>query len=288
MGSLPMATEIGIVDLLKVFGFDDGLKAKLVRHQDTRYDVTALIREGWFNLYQSLQARPVFKGCKQIISFVGDGSGRARFVGVYRVLKESVFSKSFIPADCPYPKWGTTSKYHYQLEREAGFNTLEGRVVIGWSNARAWHQHLKNKPVVEMFPKGRVLDPFTDYLDFTLSFHQLTDLMANANAHRDWMSSLSAVAGVYLILAQSTGHQYVGSAYGLSGIWRRWLQYATNGHGGNAKLRALLGSDSAYPNAFRFSILQVLPKTTTAPEVIRWESLYKAKLGSRATGLNLN
>jgi hypothetical protein len=102
------------------------------------------------------------------------------------------------------------------------------------------------------------------------------------------MSSLSAVAGVYLILAQPSGQQYVGAAYGLEGIWGRWLQYSANGHGGNAKLRALLASDSAYPKAFRFSILQVLPKTTTAPEVIRWESLYKAKLGSRATGLNLN
>jgi len=284
-----MATEIGIVDLLKVFGFDDRLKSKLVRHQDARYDVTTLIRDGWFDLYQSFQARPVFNDCEQIISFVGDGSGRARLVGVYRVLKQGASSKSLIPADCPYQEWGVTSKYHYELERCSEFANLEGRVVIDWgSGALAWHQHLKNKPVVEVFPKGRILDRFTDYLDFSLSYHQLTDLVSNANAHRDWVSSLSAVAGVYLILAQSTGHQYVGSAYGLDGIWGRWLQYATNGHGGNTKLRALLNSDDAYPNAFRFSILQVLPKTTATPEVIRWESLYKAKLGSRATGLNLN
>jgi hypothetical protein len=119
-------------------------------------------------------------------------------------------------------------------------------------------------------------------------YRELTELAATAKAHRDWVSSLSAVSGVYLILAQPSGHQYVGSAYGLDGIWGRWIQYATNGHGGNTKLRALLKSDSAYPDAFRFSILQVLPKTTAAAEVIRWESLYKAKLGSRATGLNLN
>ena len=61
MGRSPMATEIGIVDLLKVLGFDDRLKSKLVRHQDARYDVPALIRDGWFDLYQSLQKRPVFK-----------------------------------------------------------------------------------------------------------------------------------------------------------------------------------------------------------------------------------
>jgi hypothetical protein len=161
--------------------------------------------------------------------------------------------------------------------------------VIDWgAGALAWHQNLKNKPIIEMLPTGRILEPFTDYLDFSLSFRQLTELAASASAHRDWVSSLSAVAGVYLILAQSSGHQYVGSAYGLDGIWGRWLQYAINGHGGNSNLRDLMASDSAYPNAFRFSVLQVLPKTTTAPEVIRWETQYKAKLGSRATGLNLN
>lgn len=284
-----MATEIGIVDLLKVFGFDDRLKTKLVRHQDARYDVGTLIRDGWFDLYQSLQKRPVFKGCEQIVSFIGDGSGRARLVGVYRVLTENASSKSLIPANCPYQEWGVTSMYHYELQRCAEFASLEGRVVIDWGlGALAWHQKLRNKPVVEMFPKGRVLDPFTDYLNFSLEYHELINLVANANAHSDWVSSLSAVAGVYLILAQPTGHQYVGSAYGLGGIWGRWRQYATTGHGGNGKLRALLDSDNSYPSAFRFSVLQVLPKTATAPEVIRWESLYKAKLGSRATGLNLN
>ena len=284
-----MATELGIVDLLKVFGFDERLKTKLVRHQDSRYDIPALIREGWFDLYQSLQARPVFGGCEQIVSFVGDGSRRARLLGVYRVLHQREATPALIPPDCPYEEWGAEPKYHYGLERRAEFADLEGRVVIDWgSGALAWHQHLKNKPVVELFPKGRTLAPFTDYLDFSLSYSQLADLAATAGAHRDWVSSLSAVAGVYLILAQPSGHQYVGSACGLDGIWGRWLQYAASGHGGNAKLRALTDSDAAYPDAFRFSILQVLPKTTTSPEVIRWESQYKAKLGSRATGLNLN
>jgi hypothetical protein len=284
-----MPSEIGIIDLLKVFGFDDRPRSKIVRHQDARYDMPTLIREGWFDLYQSLQARPVFKGCKQIVTCVGDGAGRARFIGVYRVLKEGTASPSLVPPNCPYQEWGIKSKHFYELARCAQFDKLEGRVVVDWgSGALAWPQHLRNKPVVEMFPKGRVLDPFADYLDFSLSYLQLTDLVANAHAHRDWVASLSAVAGVYMILAEPTGHQYVGSAYGLDGIWGRWVQYATNGHGGNSKLRALLASDRTYPKSFRFSILQVLPKTTTPTEVIRWETQYKTKLGSRATGLNEN
>jgi hypothetical protein len=90
-------TELGILDLLKVFGFDERKKSKLVRHQDARFDIPGLIREGWFDLYQSLQARPVFNGCEQIVSFIGDGSGRARLVGVYRVLKHGQATKSLVP-----------------------------------------------------------------------------------------------------------------------------------------------------------------------------------------------
>ena len=112
--------------------------------------------------------------------------------------------------------------------------------------------------------------------------------MSNSAAHRDWKSSLSAVAGVYLVLAETTGEQYVGSAYGLSGIWGRWKQYSLNGHGNNKLLKHVVKTDKDYTAAFRYSVLQVLPKSTKDAEVIRWESQYKRKLGSRATGLNAN
>lgn len=279
--------QLGIIDLLTSFGFDPHIKSKLVRHQDARYDIPTLIRDGWFDLYQSLQARSVFKNCHQIVSFIGDGTNRAKFVGVYRIRQSANAKASHVPKNCPYPEWRDTSKYFYRLERQSQFSDLEGRVVIEWgSGALAWHQHLKNKPIIEILPKGRVLESFSDYLDFTLTYSQLCSLIASPRAHRDWHASLSAVAGVYLILAETNGHQYVGSAYGLEGIWGRWGQYAKNGHGGNLMLRSLLRADHAYPHAFRFSVLQVLPKTTTPSEVIRWESQYKIKLGSRATGLN--
>ena len=47
-------------------------------------------------------------------------------------------------------------------------------------------------------------------------------------------------------------------------------------------------SSSDYPEGFRFSLLQILPKTLTRDEVIKREGLYKLKLGTRAIGLNLN
>ena len=248
-----------------------------------------LIREGLFELYQSLQARPIFSGCGQIVSFIGDGGTRARFVGVYRVLKQTTSVKDVCPkiARIQNGQRPRNMRIHSNASRHT--QTWRGASsLIGGPVVLAWHQHLKNKRVIEILPKGRTLQPFSDYLDFTLTFGQLKDLFATQIVHRDWHASLSAVAGIYLVLAETTGHQYVGSAYGLDGIWGRWAHYAGSGHGGNLLLKALLESDGAYPGAFRYSVLQVLPKTTTPAEVIRWEAQYKRKLGSRATGLNSN
>lgn len=284
-----MADELGILDLLTVRGFDPGCKSKLVRHQDKRYDIPTLIRDGWFDLYQSHQTRDIFANLDFIVTFTGDGGTRARFLGVYRVLAGRPRTPDDVPDDSPFIDWRQNEGYFYHLEHQPQYADLEGRVVIEWgAGTLAWHQRMRNKPLIEIFPTGRILEPFTDYLDFSLSYSQLKDLVANPAAHRDWHSSLSAVAGVYLILAETNGNQYVGSAYGLDGIWGRWQQYAANGHGNNKLLKKLIQDCDAYPAAFRYSLLQVLPKTTKDSEVVRWETQYKHKLGTRATGLNAN
>jgi hypothetical protein len=137
-------------------------------------------------------------------------------------------------------------------------------------------------------PAGRKLEPFGDFLEFSLSYRQLKDLFANPDAHRDWQIPLSNVAGVYLILAQKTGDLYIGSAYGAAGIWGRWKNYADSKDGGNVKLKKLIDADPDYPGSFRFSVLHILPRTMSLDEVIQREREYKIKLGTRATGLNSN
>jgi hypothetical protein len=97
-----------------------------------------------------------------------------------------------------------------------------------------------------------------------------------------------SVAGVYLITDRSSGAQYVGSATGARGILGRWQAYAADGHGGNVALRALVTADPGHARHFQFSILRTLPADLHRAEAIRQEQLYKAKLGSRAHGLNEN
>ena len=197
-------------------------------------------------------------------------------------------SAGALPAGCPYFEWQKSS-YFYELDRQPGFEALENRVVIEWGRAAlAWHQHTINKTVTQLLPKGHLLRLFTDYLDFTLTHRELRYLFDHQGANSEWRARLSAVAGVYLILAATTGRQYVGSAYGTDGVWGRWSAYAADGHGGNLLLRQLVETDAAYPAAFTYSILQILPKTAALAETLEWERLYKQKLGSMATGLNAN
>jgi hypothetical protein len=226
-------TELGIVDLLKLFGFV-GERSKLVRHLDKRYDVYDLLRRGWFDAYQATQAKPIFDNLDRIVSFVGLERNRALLVGVYQVGSKNDAALSALPPGCPHTEWIAPGKFHYDLAKEVGYEALEQRVVIDWGpGALAWHQKITNKAVTEIRAKGSALTMFTDYLDFTLTFRELKSLFEAPDAHSEWRARLSSVAGVYLILAATSGKQYVGSACGGDGIWGRWANYASGGHGGS-------------------------------------------------------
>lgn len=278
---------IGILEVLGLRGFDSGRRFKLVRHQDARYDVLDIQRRGWLESYQAFQMKPIFHNLDCIISFVGVGRTRAQLVGVYDILGYKTGNQASLPKACPYREW-LDCPYFYEMRKAPGFEDLGGRVVIEWGRgARMWHQ-FGDKEVVEILPKGQRLPPLEDYLGFSLTHAELKQLYSEPEANREWRDRLRAVAGIYLILATTTGAQYVGSAYGLEGIWGRWSAYARDGHGGNKLLRNLVQNDPAYPEAFSYSILQILPPTFARAVVLESERLYKEKLGSRALGLNEN
>lgn len=281
---------LGLIDILRLAGFDPKVPTKLVRHQDRRYPVVELRRHNWLELYQSYQSKPKFHSAKQIVSFYGLHGTRAGFYGVYNVLGHQAHQprEGPIMASCDWSsEWNRDARFSYDLQRDPRFDDFRDRIVIDWGpGTLAWVQDLVDKPVLQILEPGRGLPPFEDYLEFSLKYDQLKGLFRNEDAHQDWKAHLSAVGGVYLILAEGTGDLYVGSASGVEGIWGRWRDYAKSEHGGNVQLRKLIQSDSSYPHAFRFSLLQILPKTTVKKELIQHEERYKQKLGTRAKGLN--
>lgn len=277
---------LDLIELLEIRDFDIDAKTKLVRHQDSRWDLGALLRHDQTEEYQRHQGEDIFK-CEYIISFIGVGGSKALFLGVYSVnaVKESKshkWSREFIYQEMD------PGKFVYNLEEVDGFEDFKNRLVIDWGKStRSWHQWLKSKSVIELMPEGKVR-PFPGYLDFVIEFNELIEIINNSDANREWYTMLSSVAGVYLIVDSKTGKQYVGSAYGEKGIYGRWSTYARNGHGGNDQLKRLLGKNKSYSKYFTFSVLRTLPKTLTKREVIEYENLYKTKLGTRTFGLNSN
>ncbi len=254
--------------------FDDK-KIKLVRHKDNRVEFRELIKDREELIkYQRHQAKDIFKGCDYIFSFFGLDGSRSLFIGVFRI--DGFVNK---------PEGGV----HYDLTEIPGFEGLKDRLVIDWGkSALSWHQWASNeKEVLELMPKGYIGD-FPGTMDFILDHDELRLLINNIDANKTWYHHLSSINGIYLILDRSTGLQYIGSAYGKEGIWQRWKDYSTSGHGGNKLLKNLCKGENGYYKNFQFSILQTLPSNITPKEVVRYESLYKKKLGTRSYGLNDN
>ncbi|MDH3355096.1 MAG: GIY-YIG nuclease family protein [Chromatiales bacterium] len=277
---------IDIIELLKLRNFDTNAKTKLVRHQDSRWDLETLLRHDQIEEYQQHQGEHIFK-CEYIISFMGIDGSKALFLGIYKVrsVKQSdnhKWSPSYIYQEM------NPGKFVYDLQEIQGFEDYKRRLIIDWGKStRSWHQWLKSKVVTELMPQGKVR-PFPGYLDFIIEFNELVKMVKNSDANREWHTMLSSVAGIYLIVDSKTGKQYVGSAYGEKGILGRWGNYARNGHGGNEQLKNLINKSKSYSKYFTFSILRTLPKTLTKREVIEYENLYKTKLGTRTFGLNSN
>jgi len=276
-------------ELLRLRDVADTERTKFIRHQGDLGIVEKLRRQGLLREYERLQQGRNFQNCKYIVSFLGLPNRHARLFGVYRVAGMSPsgeLPRQLVKEGVPPPRDGDVV---LQLEDIPSFDDLKGRVVVAWNNPRTWHQWANGGEweVVEILPRGYVR-PFPGYLDFVLYYDELRELVEHPAANREWKTMLGGVAGVYLIVDNGTGDQYVGSASGRDGIWARWREYAKTGHGGNKLLRAKLDGDPSRVRHLRFAILRTLPKTLTHREVVRIEALYKKKLGSRAFGLNAN
>lgn len=265
-------------------------RTKLVRHQDYRYNTAKLLAAGQLDIYQDNQGKPVFEKCDSILAFSADGGSRSEFLGLYHIRgvtknRERRWPTNFIYRDLePGPHW-------YKTEKDDALKHLEQRLVIDWGGGtRAWHQWLNpgnDKLVIEIKAPGRHM-PFTGYDDVVLSFEDLNRIVANPASNLDWMHALSKVSGVYLIQDIESGDLYVGSAYGMSGIWGRWSAYAESRHGRNVRLRDLCERLPQRHNSFRFSILKTMPLSADKDQVIAYETTWKQKLGTRAYGLNCN
>lgn len=290
---------ITLQEILKARGFEPSARVKLVRHltqnkknddsKNNQFDPNYLYRNDMagFLKYQSAQGRRAYKDADYVVSCLGEDDNRARFIGVFKILAlHKITGKNDKYWTCDKDKW------YYEMEKVSGFEDIEERIIIQWrGRADLWFRKY-DKPenqmdVVEISP-GLDYNPFPGYLKINLSFNELKKIYENK--YVEWKNALTAVYGVYVICDNNTGDLYIGSAYGENGgIWGRWNDYAKNGHGGNVSLKNLIKTDKNYANKyFKFSLLAIMPKSSTKQEVIDRETLYKNKFGTKMHGLNNN
>jgi hypothetical protein len=265
---------------------------KLVRHtREKGKDVEQLYKQGLFDIYQSVQGKTVFDKCEYVMSFIATDGDCCIYVGTYKVGTKTTFEEAKKHKE--FPDLGMSDFYqdtknYYDLHEIDFMQELKGRLIINWGNAQIqWAQYLAEKEVVEILPANYVRE-YPGHDDLILSFSDLKTIIDNKDANREWHRQLFSVAGVYLILDTVTGSQYVGSAYGKEGILGRWTTYAKTHHGGNQQLISLLEQYPDRYNFFQYSILKILPTALVKDDVLKYETLYKQKLGTRVFGLNSN
>lgn len=264
-------------------------KVKFVRHANTEIPILETFQNErkHFEIYQSFQSsiKQVFKGAKHIAVFAPGIHTSGIFLGLWDVNRyidnkdltkniHSLIEKYSLPDSWHDSAW-------YDLKYNSVMDELSERVIIDWGKStRSWVQ-IKDKKILEIKAENYLGD-FISYDSVHLNYYDLKKLSSDSKSNTTWMNALSSVNGIYLIRDKSTGKLYVGSAYGEDGIYGRWLHYAQNGHGGNKELKNL---DA---NQFEFSILEIIPPTSSTEAVIHRENRWKEKLGTREWGLNAN
>jgi len=139
---------------------------------------------------------------------------------------------------------------------------------------------------------------FPGYDSINMGFIELRQQIDNM----EWRSSLRAVNGIYLITDVMNYKKYVGSAYGVNGIYGRWMNYLDRGYDTdeeesgekfpNSQLK-LIAKDKEkgidyIKNNFKYSILEILPKNMSAKDVIQRENYWKEVLNTRSKRYGYN
>lgn len=280
---------------------DKGIR--LVRHQMGNWDgFNTMLRfnKHVLKVFTAEQGKDIFAGQSMVLAFVPLPGSRALLSGAFinkGRIERKVFEKTQGYAEyVQYRKSiGLNAEspvdFFYDFEVCHELEELFDRLVIDWGGATiSWYQSKVDKDISQILAPGFVKS-FSGWEEVHLTHQELCAITQNSDGNPDWANFLMAHDGVYLILDNATGLQYVGSATGEdAGLWGRWTGYAKSGHNGNKRLKELLDQHGdTYARNFTFSLHHVFARgAATKKEVLFFESLLKKKLGSRVFGLNAN
>ncbi|MBC7281860.1 GIY-YIG nuclease family protein [Hoeflea sp.] len=294
--------SVDILDLHEVLiscGKERSEDVKLYRHANhkrsvDRYglDLEEMIRTGDLEIYQSVQRnRQLGEGL--VAFFMGESGRLSRFLGVWQVTSIHDWQH-----DSPRAAEARDKKYlrddgiWHELEHDARFDAFANRLIIEWPEAGRHHQWLVENGVERRRIQIREIRaigihrPFPGFDDVILGYGELKGLIGSDAG--GWKEALSSTRGVYLITDTERGDLYVGSATGANGIWERWSNYVSSGHGGNKVMIDRVAEIVVFADNLQFSVIETLGNLASRADGIAAEVRWKKKLGKRATVLNGN
>ena len=228
-----------------------------------------------FKNWQEIQTQRNFE-CDMVINLITYGPNKWLFAGIYKVIG------------------GAPEKGHYKYVTELllGQNDIIGRLIIHHKRTSRASYLLGPKwedkfTLAEVLPKRLTIGKFPGNNAVRIMYSELKIIIEQNEP--TWFGALANINGIYLITDTFNGKHYVGSAKGSEGIWRRWADYASDGHGGNKELKAILKEKGPeHKTHFQYSILEISDMQTPEELILKRESYWKDVLKSREFGYNGN
>jgi len=291
---------LGFNDLLTHSGLDSR-KVALIFHTTRLAKLRRMLpwivaeRPDLFDAYQSVHnavATSTLRKRAYAASFVRVESGHAVLAGVYRVENFAEKTTRLIYADSRFGElardFGATDtdpavniaradrQVQFDLRLTDHLRDLRGRIHIPAATTQTYVRLAENYhgPIQEISAQPVWAAAAPGWRDFVVSGPEVRSLPA------PWLARLREWRGIYLIVDESDGLRYVGSAYGEGNLLGRWAAHVAR----DAGVTKHLGQRN--PAQFRFSILERVSPDMPADEVIALEHTWMNRLHTRQFGLN--
>lgn len=242
--------------------------------------------------YQSthnVPATATIQGREFVSSFVRVERGRLVFVGLFRNRGAVDRPRSEI-GNLPavrrlIEEFGAFTEFDgeqhgtwpwFDLERMALLSDYVGRLQIQPQLTPAYARLAErlDAEIVELSAESVLSATPPDWREMMITGPELRALP------QSWAARLREWRGIYLIVDESDGQQYVGSAYGERNLLGRWQEHVRDDAGVTAELR------HRDTRNFRFSILERVSPDMPMEDVVRLERTWMNRLHTIRFGLN--
>ena len=239
--------------------------------------------------------RALSRGRPWVASFVKTGPGRVRgtstmlFAGLYRNEGGRRVPRVDIAAN-PEVRWlydtfgsfeeldepGWSHWTWFDLRLSDRLSKLQGRLAIDVRLTQSYVRLAENldAPVTALHAESAFDAAPPSWRKMRPSTGMLAALPAA------WAAKLAEWRGIYLIVDESDGARYVGSASGTENLLGRWREHVAGERG------ITVGLAARDPRRFRFSILERVSPDATAGDVSRLEQTWMERLDTVRFGLN--